>query len=100
MHEAREPAGVIPKRVARSKYVGEIAAVQTLSAAAIAEVVAADVCLNAKVMKQADRGGKIPAFLKSQVLRGRSRVRRQVKVEVGVATEYIDGRTVLSGCDA
>ena len=82
VHEAGEAAAAIAKRVARSKHVREIFAVQTLSIAAIAKVVAADVCLNAQVMEQIDRGGKFPAFWESQPLSGRVGAGRQAKVEV------------------
>src|SRR5208282_4576912 len=82
-------------------HVREIAAFQCGITSAIAKGVAAEVALDGNVTKDADGGGEIPA-VHNQPLRGRTgaRIRRQIKVEVRVAAEYLDLGNVLGGSDA
>src|SRR5271170_7793186 len=99
VHKGGNPARAISEVVTRPEHVGEIAAVKS-STVAIVKAMAADVGFRGEVMKPADRGGHVPA-IHTQGLRSRTRarIRRQIKVEVGVAAEYIDGN-VLSGSAA
>ena len=65
MRKVGKPLGSVSKIEARPTHEGKVAAVQTLIAAAIGELVAADVRLDSEVMEQADRAAKSQP-LKSQ----------------------------------
>lgn len=97
MHKARHLAGPITEHETRPKHVRKTAAIQS-GAFATAELVAAEVCLSCKTIKQVDRNGCFPA-IQSQSLRGtsQSRVRGQIKVEIRVPAENVDCRCALSG---
>jgi hypothetical protein len=99
VYKAGEFVGAIPKREAWPQPPGEIVALQSRNTTAIAPLVAAEVPLQTKVMKQAYRSGKLPA-IELQLLGARLRARRHVKVQVRVAAEYIHRRNILRGRSA
>ena len=98
MDKGCDLTGVISDGKARANQIGEIAAVQAC-AGAIAKDVPAEVCLDTKVMKKSDSDRALPA-VQIQPLRVRIHALWQLKVEIGIAAEYVDRGKALGGSDA
>src|ERR1035437_238543 len=99
VHKACQFARTISKVETWSKPPREIVAFQIQNLTAIVKPVVAEIPLKGEAMEQAYRGGKLQA-IEVQLLGGRFRARRHVKVHVRVAAEYIDRRNILSGSNA